>query len=318
MMPTRQGSFRLFRFAGIDVFLHWSWFIIAVYEFNNRASSYSSPVWCVLEILSLFGIVTLHEFGHAFACRSVGGRANQIVLWPLGGVAFVDPPPRPGATLWSIVAGPLVNVALLPPLIALTLSTSATSPSNLHTLVRSATLINVGLLLFNLLPVYPLDGGQIFGALLWFVIGRARSLRVSAIVGFGGALGLIWLALRTESSWLGLIAVFITMQCARGLQLATTLTQMTDAEQRQEFVCPSCHAQPPLGAFWTCRSCGAAFDIFEPSAAPILSSEVTTLNLSARQTTTISAENVETSCPACHAEYGGVKCLKCGAVATLA
>ena len=55
-----------------------------------------------------------HEFGHALACRQVGGSANQIILWPLGGVAYVNPPQRPGATLWSIAAGPLVNVALLP------------------------------------------------------------------------------------------------------------------------------------------------------------------------------------------------------------
>ena len=57
-----------------------------------------------------------HEFGHALACRSVGGTADNIMLWPLGGVAYVNPPQRPGATLWSIAAGPLVNVALALPL----------------------------------------------------------------------------------------------------------------------------------------------------------------------------------------------------------
>src|SRR6267143_2760600 len=114
MPSARQGSIRLFRFAGIDLFLHWSWFLVAAYEIQVRAGSYSSITWNVLEYLALFLIVMLHEFGHALACRQVGGRANQIVLWPLGGVAYVDPPPRPGATLWSIAAGPLVNVALLP------------------------------------------------------------------------------------------------------------------------------------------------------------------------------------------------------------
>ncbi len=88
---------------------------------KSRAArdSYSSVTWNVLEYLALFLIVTIHEFGHALACRQVGGTANQIVLWPLGGVAYVDPPPRPGATLWSIAAGPLVNVALLPVLYVL-------------------------------------------------------------------------------------------------------------------------------------------------------------------------------------------------------
>ena len=83
-------------------------------KFNTGPVSYSSITWNIIEYLSLFLIVMLHEFGHALACRQVGGEANRIVLWPLGGVAYVDPPPRPGATLWSIAAGPLVNVALLP------------------------------------------------------------------------------------------------------------------------------------------------------------------------------------------------------------
>src|SRR5579863_10143579 len=88
----RQGSFRIFRIAGIDVYLNWLWFIFAIYEIQARTTEYSSPIWNVLEYLSLFVIVTMHEFGHALACRSVGGTANQIVLWPLGGVAYVNPP----------------------------------------------------------------------------------------------------------------------------------------------------------------------------------------------------------------------------------
>src|SRR6201987_2633438 len=165
-MPTsRQGSIRLFGFRGIDVFLHWSWFVVAMFEINGRGRSYSSIGWNVAEYLGLFLIVLLHEFGHALACRQVGGRANQIVLWPLGGVAYVDPPPRPGATLWSIAAGPLVNVALLPLLYgALLFGRSAGWPlamPDLYKLVRSISFINLGLLIFNILPIYPLDGGQI-------------------------------------------------------------------------------------------------------------------------------------------------------------
>src|ERR1044071_2720564 len=114
MLPTHRGSFPLFRFAGIQVYLHWSWFIIALIEINTRSREYSSWLWNALEYVALFAIVLVHEFGHALACRQVGGKAEQIVLWPLGGVAYVAPPPRPGATLWSIAAGPLVNVALTP------------------------------------------------------------------------------------------------------------------------------------------------------------------------------------------------------------
>src|SRR3954466_1057187 len=153
-MPTaRQGSIHLFRFAGVDLFLHWSWFLVGIYEIQSRAGRYSSIVWNVLEYLALFLIVALHEYGHALACRQVGGRANQIVLWPLGGVAYVDPPPRPGATLWSIAAGPLVNAVLIPVLSLLgmlnrSLGWAETMP-NAHALLRSVWFINLGLLVFN-------------------------------------------------------------------------------------------------------------------------------------------------------------------------
>src|SRR5213082_3242007 len=165
-----NGSLRLFRFAGIDVSLHWAWFLIAAFEISNRTRNYSSPVWNVLEYLTLFLIVMVHEFGHALACRQVGGIADRIMLWPLGGGAYVDPPPRPGATLWSIAAGPLVNLALIPILTGLGyLSRSAgwaqTMP-NFHALLRAVWYIDFGLLVFNMLPIYPLDGGQILRSLL--------------------------------------------------------------------------------------------------------------------------------------------------------
>src|SRR5579863_10174022 len=108
-----QGSFRLFRVKNIDVYLNWTWFLVAVFEIQARHGYYTSILWNVLEYLALFAVVLMHEFGHALACRSVGGRAERILLWPLGGVAYVQPPPRPGALLWSIVAGPLVNFVLI-------------------------------------------------------------------------------------------------------------------------------------------------------------------------------------------------------------
>ena len=114
-MPSlRQGSIHLGRVAGIDLFLHWSWFVVAVLEVGSREGRYSSLIWNLLEYLALFAIVLLHEFGHALACRQVGGTVDRIMLWPLGGVAYVNPPQRPGAMLWSLAAGPLVNVALMP------------------------------------------------------------------------------------------------------------------------------------------------------------------------------------------------------------
>src|SRR5437870_891504 len=133
MLPTQRGAFRLFRFAGIDVFIHWSWFIVALIELQTRKNLYSSPAWNVAEYLSLFAIVLLHEFGHSLACRQVGGTSNQIVLWPLGGVAYVSPPQRPGAVLWSIAAGPLVNVVIFVILTVLTSLGAVPDPESVGT-----------------------------------------------------------------------------------------------------------------------------------------------------------------------------------------
>jgi Zn-dependent protease len=233
-MPTQGGSIRLFRVAGIEVFLHWSWFLVAVYEVQVWRSMFSSPIWAVLLYLGLFVLVTMHEFGHALACRQVGGRAERIVLWPLGGIAFVSPPPRAGAMLWSIAAGPMVNLLLLP---ILTYAQHAAGRAGwVNTNVDAYLVllwlwrINLMLLLFNLLPIYPLDGGQIVRALLWFPLGQIRSLFIATGIGFvGGGVLLLW-AFSQQSIWIGIMAFFLLSQAAVGWRQAQYLKmEATDA-----------------------------------------------------------------------------------------
>ena len=233
-MPTQGGSIRLFRIAGIEVFLHWSWFLVAVYEVQVWRSMFSSPIWAALLYLGLFVLVTMHEFGHALACRQVGGRAERIVLWPLGGIAFVSPPPRAGAMLWSIAAGPMVNLLLLP---ILTYAQHAAGRAgwvntnvDAYLVLQWLWRINLMLLLFNLLPIYPLDGGQIVRALLWFPLGQIRSLFIATGIGFvgGGAL-LLW-AFSQQSIWIGIMAIFLLSQAAVGWRQAQYLKmEATDA-----------------------------------------------------------------------------------------
>jgi Zn-dependent protease len=287
-MPTRKGSIHLFRLFGVDVFLHWWWFLVAVYEIQSRAGRYSSITWNVFEYLALFLIVLMHEFGHALACRQVGGRADQIVLWPLGGVAYVDPPQRPGATLWSIAAGPLVNVALIPILLAVysfgRTSGWAVSLPDIYKLIRAVLYINVGLLIFNILPIYPLDGGQILRSLLWFVLGRARSLLVATILGLLGVVAGIGLAIYSRDAWLGIIAFYMLMNCWGGLKHAQDLLKMAKLPRRDGFQCPSCNTAPPVGEYWKCSNCGQSFDTFQTGAV----------------------------CPSCRTQFPSTRCLDCG------
>ena len=288
MTPTRQGSLRLFRFAGIDLYLHWSWFLIAVYGISSRAGRYSSLLWPVLEYLALFLIVLLHEFGHALACRQVGGKADQIVLWPLGGVAYVSPPPRPGATLWSIAAGPLVNVVLAPVLTIVAVAGYsfgwAETMPNAYTFLQTICIVNYALLIFNLLPIYPLDGGQILESLLWFALGRARSLLVTTIIGFAGVAGLIALAVFTGDKWLGIICVFSLLNCWKGLMHARMLARIAKLPRRAGLACPDCKQPPILGPIWRCDHCLKPFDTFATQAG----------------------------CPHCGAQFAVARCPECG------
>lgn len=262
MAQQSLGGFRLFRAFGVTVYLHWSWFIVAAILVEEGKAIFGTLQWAAAAYLLLFSIVLLHEFGHALACRSVGGEADRIVLWPLGGAAFVNPPPRPGALLWSIAAGPLVNVVILGISIPLLILYHG-DPSPLGKfIVRGLFIQNLILLLFNLLPIYPLDGGQIVRALLWFVIGRANSLAVSAWMGLVLAtLGCI-AALASTNWWLALIAGFAALQSFAGIGRSRQLRVVARAPRYMGVACPQCGAAPPAVPFWRCE-CGQLFDTFE-------------------------------------------------------
>jgi len=296
-MPTHKGSFKIFTLFGISVYVHWMWFLMAVASFQWRTHAYSSMTWNALEYLSLFLIVLIHEFGHQLACRSVGGQTHDIVLWILGGVAYVSPPQRPGAQLWSIAAGPLVNVALIPVLSVLVSMSSHLgwydTNTDAYDFLHNVWWINVGLLIFNMMPVYPLDGGQILRSLLWFPFGRAKSLLVASIVGFIGLAGLLvltaWIVFVLQDvksgGWLALIAFFIATRSWSGLKEAWALAKVAKIPRRKGFACPSCKSAPPLGALWRCGKCGQAFDTF--------------LTLG--------------TCPHCGTQFNVTQCLDCGA-----
>jgi Zn-dependent protease len=243
-----------------------------------------------MEYLALFCIVLMHEFGHSLACRSVGGRADQIVLWPLGGVAYVDPPSRAGATLWSIAAGPLVNVALFPILSGATLLArmqhwSLTDP-NVYQFITTIWMINAVLLGFNLLPIYPLDGGQILRSLLWFAVGRARSLMIASTIGLIAIVLFVAFAFSTlrNDPWLIVLAVFALFQCWNGLQQARALARIEAAPSHVGLACPNCKTAPPTGAFWICGHCRHPFDMFSTRGV----------------------------CPNCGMIFNGTRCLQCG------
>lgn len=270
MVSTQSGSFRLFRVAGVDVYLHWTWFLAAWYFLaGSRLLALSVAVY-----LTLFLIVLLHEFGHVLATRQVGGESREIILWPFGGIAFAKAPPRPGAELWAVAAGPLVNVVLVPVLYGFGLLSDSlgwhkTQPYLAVYLARVAD-INLGLLLFNILPIYPLDGGQMLRSLLWFKLGRVQSLRIATILGFIGIPVVLLLWLQNPEHRLSLftlmVAAFLAMECFRGFKSVETLKKMEQIPRHGGFACPTCRESPPGGPIWGCPSCNNRFDPFSTRA----------------------------------------------------
>lgn len=225
---AQKGSLPLFRYKGIQVSLHWSWLFVAVWQVERQRQDGMEVGWAAAEYLTLFGIVLLHEFGHAFANRQVGGKSENILLWPFGGIAYINAPHRPGAHLWSIAAGPLVNVALVP---VLWLISRYVLPEDVSLPVRnfaySIQFINLVLLVFNILPIYPLDGGQILQALLWFKLGYGKALQIAAGIGLAGGLGLIGLVVYWDPDLLSFLMIaFLMLNCWKAFQASKTIIAM--------------------------------------------------------------------------------------------
>lgn len=262
----------LFTFRGIPVRLHWSWLLVGAIEVAWRSDAYGHIGWNVAEYVGLFAIVLLHEFGHALACRQVGGEVDQILLWPLGGVARVRPPQRPGAMLWSVAAGPLVNLALVLPTAGLVLAAEALAlPKDAVQLATMLAVINVGLFVFNMLPLYPLDGGQVVRSLLWYAVGRARSLQWVAWLGVvGAALGGIAAVVWAQDFWLGVLALYAGSRSWQGIRVGRALATLDALPTHPVARCPDCGQAPPEGAFLRCPSGHpiAPYDSFPPGRCP--------------------------------------------------
>lgn len=270
--PKPEGAIRLFRAFGINVYLHWTWAVAAIFLIQWSQQRYSSVLWPVMEYLAIFAIVLVHEFGHALACKSVGGQADRILLWPLGGVAFVNPPMRAWPYLWSIFAGPLVNIVLMPVfigLVALDSSGRLGVSGDVSEFLVSLLWINGVLLVFNLLPLFPLDGGQLLRGVIWLIAGPWKSLTIASAVGIVGGVALAAVALLwMQSIWMAVIVAFMLMQCVQGFKQGRALSRLLDAPRRPGVACPRCRQNPPVGTLWRCRQCGQKQDSFESPTCP--------------------------------------------------
>lgn len=224
-MKITNNSLELGTVKSIPIRIHWSFILIiayVVYMQLKEGSDWIEALWAVLFVLSLFACVTLHELGHAMAALRYGVHTRSITLYPIGGVAMLEHiPEKPLHELVVAAAGPLVNVV-----IALLIGTYLWFSPIEYRLEDLATAIdannfllhfagvNVILVLFNILPAFPMDGGRIFRAFLAMNMDRVKATRIAMYVGQGMAvLFAIW-GLQANP-FLILIAVFIFLGAAQ-------------------------------------------------------------------------------------------------------
>lgn len=261
----------LFHVRGIRITVDWSWFLflflIILWLSNfygnvlDESSSSSTPfVLAVASALAFFASIVLHELGHAFAAQRSGIGISSIQLWIFGGMARMDrESPDPAAEFKVAVAGPLVTLAIVVVLTAIGVAAvgadefrraveieSGSGVSGAMALVGWLAWINGAVLLFNLLPAFPMDGGRIVRAIAWWRTGdRNAATRFAAGLGrifgylfIGGGLALAAAGYAFSGIWLALIGFIITSS-ARAASMQTRITgrisqlQVSDVMDRQ-------------------------------------------------------------------------------------
>lgn len=250
------NTITLFRVRGITVAVDWSWFLVLflvifwLSDFygtllDKPASSMEPYLLAVASAVGFFGSILLHEFGHAFVALRNGIGISTIRLWIFGGVAQMDrEADGPGTEFKVAIAGPLVTALIAALLVAIGVVASGANAfsdavqlqvgadtTGVMAMVAWLAAINLIVLVFNLLPAFPMDGGRVVRAIAWRITGkRSSATRFAAGLGriFGYlfiALGLLWAVQGAVFSgvWLALIG-FLINGSARAATVETTVT----------------------------------------------------------------------------------------------
>jgi Zn-dependent protease len=254
------GSFTLFHIRGIRIAVDWSWFLILFFLIITWSSAYGDALdepstsaapfaLAVASAIGFFGSILLHELGHAFSAVRRGIGISSIQLWMFGGVARLDrESDSPEAEFEVAIAGPIVTLALVGVFylagcavagfgdfahvfrLAVEFKTEA-GVSGIVSMLSWLAMINALVLVFNLLPAFPMDGGRIARAIIWWRTGdRTRATRIAANMGrffgyvfVGGGLVLLAVGDVFSGIWLVLIG-FMVNGAARGAAMQTALT----------------------------------------------------------------------------------------------
>ena len=199
------------KWFGIPTRIHWTfWLLPAWIFFTSLGSGASAAVVMVMLVFAIFGCVLLHELGHALAARKFGIGTRSIVLYPIGGIASLERIPRkPLQEFWIAVAGPLVNVVIAAILGVVLFAVDSSANSAMGAFLWRLMLTNIVLVVFNMLPAFPLDGGRVLRSLLALPFDYATASRIAVTIGRVVAIGLGILAIWSGNFMLLFIAGFI-------------------------------------------------------------------------------------------------------------
>ncbi len=239
-----KWNLKLGRYFGIDVYLHFTFLLLlgligAAHWLTGR--TVGAALGGVLFFSAIFLCVLLHEFGHALAARRFGIGTKDIVLLPIGGVARLERmPERPLQEFWIAVAGPAVNVVIAGALgLGLMLTGGWVSWSELSTTTGSFAerllVVNLFLVLFNLLPAFPMDGGRVLRSLLALRLDHARATRIAGRIGQGMAVLFALVGVLTNFMLL-IIALFVWLGAAREMSAAGTRSALSGVRVRQAML----------------------------------------------------------------------------------
>jgi Zn-dependent protease len=211
-------SWRLGQAFGIDIFVHWTFLLVpTLILFSNLDQGLRIALLGAIVTVAVFGCVLLHELGHALMAKSYGIGTRDITLYPIGGVARLERmPEQPKAEIAIALAGPAVNVAIagglwlgmylagMVPDIATILYGSMA-----QAIVVNLLIANIGLVIFNMIPAFPMDGGRVLRSVLALFTSRLQATEVAASIGSLFAMLFVFAGIYFGHLTLTLVGMFV-------------------------------------------------------------------------------------------------------------
>lgn len=204
-------------FRGISVRLHWTFILFILWIALSNPGNLSDKASEVIFLLSIFTCVVLHEYGHALTARVFGINTRDITLYPIGGVALLVRDPKPKEEFFIALAGPLVNVVIATLIFNFYEINEAALISDEASFWTRIFLANIVLVVFNMIPAYPMDGGRVLRSALGLVLSQGSATVISARIGQLFSIIMAGLALYFGHTVLLIIALFVFMQARRDI-----------------------------------------------------------------------------------------------------